>query len=360
MKQHLFKGKKSFKTFFATLISVVLVACAVIQLALPSHAADTIVSDPTTLDSWKKIIDYDTDNVGRIWTDKSVSTENVILYDESGKTPVFTIPKEESDFLVSYSALSSTSNTIITTYSSQPLNISLVLDTSGSMQNTLISRYDPTYDSNKFDGGYVLVNDQYYRVNYIYNIFTNKYEYQYGGPGLFGTTFTPKENEQDQQSDHLQVYVKTDISKMEALKDAVNIFLDETAKQNEKIEDVNRQHMVSIVDFQSPIGASEATHIQQDWINCTTQNLSDIKKQVSHLDQGGATASDHGLQLAIELFNQSIIKKEERKDAKNIVIFFTDGEPNHGNGFDYHVAKEAIDNARTLKDSGANRCVRGF
>lgn len=353
MKQHLFKGKKSFKTFFATLISVVLVACAVIQLTLPSHAADTIVSDPTTLDSWKKIIDYDTDNVGRIWTDKSVSTENVILYDESGKTPVFTIPKEESDFLVSYSALSSTSNTIITTYSSQPLNISLVLDTSGSMQNTLISRYDPTYDSNKFDGGYVLVNDQYYRVNYIYNIFTNKYEYQYGGPGLFGTTFTPKENEQDQQSDHLQVYVKTDISKMEALKDAVNIFLDETAKQNEKIEDVNRQHMVSIVDFQSPIGASEATHIQQDWINCTTQNLSDIKKQVSHLDQGGATASDHGLQLAIELFNQSIIKKEERKDAKNIVIFFTDGEPNHGNGFDYHVAKEAIDNARTLKDSGA-------
>ena len=41
-----------------------------------------------------------------------------------------------------------------------------------------------------------------------------------------------------------------------------------------------------------------------------------------------------------------------RDNAQKVVIFFTDGEPNHGNGFDGSVAADAIDSAYTLKQGG--------
>ena len=60
-----------------------------------------------------------TQNVGRIWTDKTV---------EAG---------EESDFVTTLSAISSTSNTITTV--PKPLDIVMVLDASGSMDDPMSS-----------------------------------------------------------------------------------------------------------------------------------------------------------------------------------------------------------------------------
>ena len=101
----------------------------------------TTVVDPSTITTWKGVAHEDTENIGRIWTDKTVSNDDVRL--PGGIQPV--IEKGQSDFLVGLSALSSTSNT--TTTSSRPLDIVLVLDVSGSMDDGLGGGvvYSPTY-----------------------------------------------------------------------------------------------------------------------------------------------------------------------------------------------------------------------
>ena len=44
--------------------------------------------------------------------------------------------------------------------------------------------------------------------------------------------------------------------------------------------------------------------------------------------------------------------KSPRPNAKQVVIFFTDGEPNNSNGFDNDIASDAIKAAKSLKDAG--------
>ncbi len=90
----------------------------------PAMTGKTVV-DPDTSNYWKFWAGgYDgkevtTQNVGRIWTDKTVKE---------------TAANEESDFLTTLSAISSTSDT---TVSGKPLDIVLVLDASGSMDKTM-------------------------------------------------------------------------------------------------------------------------------------------------------------------------------------------------------------------------------
>ena len=42
-----------------------------------------------------------------------------------------------------------------------------------------------------------------------------------------------------------------------------------------------------------------------------------------------------------------------RPNAKKVVIFFTDGSPNDGGGFDNSIASKAIGTAKSLKAAGA-------
>ena len=96
---------------------------------------ETIV-DNSTVASWLNLeLDKDTKNVGRIWTDKTVSNTDITLSKiDSDETR--TIKKAPgSDFLTVLSALSSTSNTSTTT--TVPLDIVLVLDASGSMDDPM-------------------------------------------------------------------------------------------------------------------------------------------------------------------------------------------------------------------------------
>lgn len=62
-----------------------------------------------------------------------------------------------------------------------------------------------------------------------------------------------------------------------------------------------------------------------------------------------STAADCAMEQA-----QAVLSPENvRPNAKKVVIFFTDGKPNHQNGFDGDVANDAIAGAKVLKDSGA-------
>lgn len=100
------------------------------------YAAESqTVVDPDTTNEWTDYIapggTVSTQNVGRIWTDKSVTNQN---YTFTGSDNLPSINKGDSDFIVALSALSSTSNLKTMVKTSVPLDIVLVLDTSGSMQ----------------------------------------------------------------------------------------------------------------------------------------------------------------------------------------------------------------------------------
>lgn len=109
-------------------------AVTVMFVPAPAAQADgTTAVDPDTTNVWSDIAasSTSTQNIGRIWTDKSVFDEDY----EFGDGPLDGQPvsKGNSDFLVGLSALSSTSNLKTTTTTTTPLDIVLVLDQSGSM-----------------------------------------------------------------------------------------------------------------------------------------------------------------------------------------------------------------------------------
>lgn len=113
------------------LFAIFLTLAPVSAFAAPAGA--TTVADPSSASTWRNWgLENSTENVGRIWTDKTVSDGDIDL---TGAGGTMTIEKGDSDFLTSLSAISSTSNLTMT--SSTPLDIVLVLDASGSMKENM-------------------------------------------------------------------------------------------------------------------------------------------------------------------------------------------------------------------------------
>lgn len=256
----------------AIAVAVALIAVTVVSFANVARAAGvvgTTVVDPDTTNVWTEYTrpggQPSTQNVGRIWTDKSVFDDTyTFTNDDNAGLSGQTIEKGDSDFLVSLSALSSTSNLKEMVKTSQPLDIVLVLDTSGSMSG----------------------------------------------------------------------------SKMTNLKNAANSFIDATAENNRGLEQ-DQQTRLAIVRFAS--GAS--TERQLNYV--TDQNAQQYKSTINGFRASGATYAEEGLQQA-----QNVLDRNGRADVQQIVIFFTDGEPNHRNGFDNEVAAEAVNTAHEMKQGG--------
>lgn len=279
----------------AVILAVVLVLPAAAFAMLPEANARSstgmdgpamtgkVVVDPDTSGRWEiwaaghngnKVT---TQNVGRIWTDKTVEA---------------TEENEESDFLTTLSAMSSTSNSTVTV--TTPLDIVMVLDASGSMDDPM--------------GG----GDRTKRID--------------------------------------------------ALKGAANSFIDTIAKQNEAIEGVDRQHRVAIVKFagkkSNDIGNNmyrdggysyNYTQVMKELTYCSGSNADDLKKNtINRIQPAGATRADYGLELA-----EKITTTYGRKDAKKIIVFFTDGTPTKQNKFDAGVANAAVTAAKNMKDGKA-------
>lgn len=91
---------------------------------------------------------------------------------------------------------------------------------------------------------------------------------------------------------------------------------------------------------------------QSDTGNCTqivqelTTDAGLLKTSVNGLQAAGATYAD----AAMEVAQQALAGG--RAGAKKYVIFFTDGEPNHWSGFDGDVANAAIKKSQELKNAG--------
>ena len=215
-----------------------------------------------------------TQNVGRIWTDKTVKA---------------TGENEESDFLTTLSAISSTSNSTVTV--TTPLDIVMVLDASGSMDDPM--------------GG----GDRTKRIDALKS-----------AANSFINTIA-KQNEAIEGVDrqHRVAIVKFAGDKTDKVGN--DTYYQGQYKYN------HSQVMKGLTD-------------------CSGGNVKALKDTVAGIKPSGATRADYGLELAGDITSG-------RADAKKIVVFFTDGKPTSYSEFDSGVADAAVTAAKNMKDSKA-------
>ena len=149
-------------------------------------------------------------------------------------------------------------------------------------------------------------------------------------------------------------------TKITALKSAVNSFIDVIAEDNptSKIAIVkfagDKKDTVGNDTYKEGRYTHNYTQIVQNLTEANTDGAASLKAAVNALTASGATAADYGLEKAIDVFGAA---GQVPKDRNRVVIMFTDGEPNHDNGFDGRVAKAAIDKAKTLKNESYGASV---
>lgn len=144
-------------------------------------------------------------------------------------------------------------------------------------------------------------------------------------------------------------------TKLAALKKAAKEFLTNTANKNAAIADSGNKIRVSLVKFASEKSDTTGNDRYDSWsgkqnwtqiVNKLTDNMNTLSASVDALRAGGATRADYGLEKA------NAVLANARANAKKVVVFFTDGEPNSHSGFEDDVADAAVKNAKTLKDLG--------
>ncbi|KAA8827554.1 Spy0128 family protein [Bifidobacterium tissieri] len=143
-------------------------------------------------------------------------------------------------------------------------------------------------------------------------------------------------------------------TKQQALVTAVDSFLDMTAKANEQLPANAEKHQVSLVKFASD--KSDQIGNDTNWrgynysqiVSGFTTDFNGLRNTVGQLKPSGATRADYGLQKAQDVL------RNKRADAKQVVLFFTDGVPTSQRDFDNQVASDAITAAREMKQAGTD------
>lgn len=268
------------------LLFVVLLALApTTALAAPEGAS--VVADPSTATTWRSWgLENSTQNVGRIWTDKTVSAEDIVLTGAGGDKIIS--KNKDSDFLTAFSAISSTSNLRET--ATEPLDIVLVLDASGSMD-------DPMADGTK-------------------------------------------------RIDALKAAANSFIDEIAARNAGIS-----KADQRHSVAVVkfsgDKTGLVGNDTYRSREGYTyNYSQAMQNLTVVDANGASNLKAKVNAISPAGATRSDYGLELA-----QSQLE-HGRDGARKVVVFFTDGKPTKVSDFDSSVASNAITAAKAIKDSG--------
>ena len=284
------------RCLLSVILAVVLVLPAAAFAMLPEANArsSTGMDGPTVID---KIVDPDTSNNWKFWAGgydgKEVTTQNVgrIWTDKTVKK----VESGDSDFLTTLSAISSTSDT---TVSGKPLDIVMVLDASGSMDDPM--------------GG----GDSTKRIDAL----------KTAANSFIDTIAEQNAKISDKPKQHQVAVVKFSGNKSTTVGN--NFYRDDGYTYNYS------QTMMGLTN------CSEAS--------ATEPGATDLKKTINAINPAGSTRADYGLQLADEVFSSG------RADAKKIVVFFTDGSPTSSSGFEKKVANSAINSAKDLKDKGAD------
>ena len=277
----------------AVILAVVLVLPAAAFAMLPEANARSstgmdgptvsgpTVADPDTTGRWEiwaaghsgnKVT---TQNVGRIWTDKTVMA---------------TGENEASDFVTTLSAMSSTSNSTVTV--TTPLDIVMVLDASGSMNDPMGSKKDSPK-----------------RIDALKN----------AANSFIDTIAKQNEGIEGVNRQHKVAIVKFAGDKTD------NVGNDQYKKG--KFWYNNSQVMKGLTD-------------------CSGGNVKVLEDTVAGIKPSGATRADYGLELAGDITSG-------RADAKKVVVFFTDGKPTDFSDFDPDVANAGVAAAKSMKDGKA-------
>lgn len=90
------------------------------------------------------------------------------------------------------------------------------------------------------------------------------------------------------------------------------------------------------------------TQIMSDFFTATNENKAKLEDVVNSISPVGATRSDYAMELALEQIKQSK-NDESRKYVKRVVFFVTDGQPTTLNNFDDDVANKAITASEEIK-----------
>ena len=239
----------------------------------------TKVVDHDTSNHWKFWAGgYDgskvtTQNVGRIWTDKTVQA----------------IDDGKSDFLTTLSAMSSTSDT--TSLVSKPLDIVMVLDASGSMDDSM--------------GG----GDSTKRIVALKNAANH----------FIDTIAEQNKSIKDASKQHQVAIVKFAGKKTDWI-------------GNDTYRDGRYSYNYS--------------QTMQKLMACSDDGAESLRSTINSIKPAGATRADYGMDLAKGITSG-------REGAQKIVVFFTDGSPTSSRDFEPAVARDAINTAKTIKSGGA-------
>ena len=237
---------------------------------------------------------------------------------------------EETGYLTLEAYVTGESQTQIV---AQPVDIALVLDVSGSMDDNIKLAEGPsgldTLDKNygaiegfytaKFQGAFINGERKLRYKNGVW-----QYYKWIGGWTDIGSNHYDIED----------IY----ISKLNALKIATRAFVDSAMTSS----DPAHPNQIAIVSY-----ADEATTVKE-LTAVNAAGASALKSAIDSLDANGSTAADYGMQRAKDVLSKSA------DGHKKVVIMFTDGEPNHGSGFVNSVATDTIKAAYDLKHSGAS------
>ncbi len=144
--------------------------------------------------------------------------------------------------------------------------------------------------------------------------------------------------------------------RLDALKTAVDNFLDGAADANKGAQSGSEPVRVGLVKFagdeKDKIGddtyrSGRYTYNYSQIVSDLTANMSGLKNKVSKLKAAGATRADNGFNRAVKVMGSA------RTDAKKVVIFFTDGTPTSLSEFEEEVADNAVTAAKKLKEGDA-------
>lgn len=283
---------KSTKRFKAALAAVLVLALSPLfggaAFAEDSSATTysgnkTAVTDPSTIWDWQGLVESDTSSVGRIWTDKTVSDNEI---SKNG----ITVSKENgADFLTALTALSSTSN--LSNTATTPLDIVLVLDASGSMDDPM--------------GG----GDKTKRIDALKN----------AANSFIDEIANQNATVKDAAKQHQVAIVKF---------------------AGDKTDKVGND------TYYAKGYRYNYSQVMKKLAPCTNDTKGDFSSQVNAIKPAGATNAAAGLELAKG-------QTSGRSDAKKVVIFFTDGTPTTQSSFSPSVASDAVGYAEKMKDAGA-------
>lgn len=275
----------------AVILAVVLVLPAAAFAMLPeANARSSTGMDGPTM-TGKTVVDYDTSNHWKFWAGgyngKEITTQNVgrIWTDKTVKA----VENGDSDFLTTLSAISSTSDT---TVSGKPLDIVLVLDASGSMDDPM--------------GG----EDSPKRIVALKN----------AANSFIDTIAKQNKSIKDTNKWHQVAVVK---------------FSGDMTKK------------VGNDTYRAGGNTYNYSQKMLDLTDCSEAGATNLKETINAIAPAGSTRADYGLQLAEDI-------SSGRADAKKVVVFFTDGSPTSSSGFENEVANDAINSAKKIKDKGAD------